>query len=137
MNIEMISFEQHTDSKGSLVAIEQYKDVPFDIKRVYYIFNVGNKTTRGYHAHKRLKQVLICVNGSCRIRLDDGREKNSVLLSNPSEGLYLEHNVWREMYDFSPGTVLMVLASELYDEKDYIRNYSDFLEYVRENNREE
>ena len=88
--------------------------------------------TRGKHAHKCLKQILICVKGSCKVLLDDGTEKTITLLDRPNKGLYIESNMWREMYDFSEDAVLMVLASELYNESDYIRNYDDFLTYVGE-----
>ena len=87
---------------------------------------------RGYHAHKALQQILIAIHGSCEIHLDDGNDTAEVVLDKPYEGLYLSNNVWREMYDFSDDAVLMVLASEYYDENDYIRNYHDFLEFVRE-----
>ena len=85
---------------------------------------------RGYHAHKSLEQILICIHGSCKILLDNGTEKKVVPLEKPYEGLYVANNMWREMYDFSFDAVLLVLASELYDESDYIRNYDKFLEYV-------
>ena len=103
----------------------------FEIKRVYYITDTQRDVVRGHHAHKNLKQVLICVHGSCRIGLDDGTEKTEVLLDKINEGLYIESNMWRTMYDFSEGAVLLVLASELYDEADYIRNYDKFIEYVK------
>ena len=133
MEIKTITFSIHGDNRGQLIAIEELKDVPFKIKRVYYMYNTTNGVTRGYHAHKNLKQVLICVKGSCKIHLDNGYETVEVLLDDPSIGLYVAHNMWREMYDFSPDAVLLVLASELYDESDYIRNYNDFLEFVKEN----
>ena len=86
---------------------------------------------RGYHAHKKLQQILICIHGSCKIHLDDGFDTAEVVLDKQFQGLYVANNMWREMYDFSPDAVLMVLASEYYDESDYIRNYHEFLEYVR------
>ena len=85
---------------------------------------------RGFHSHKNLKQLLICINGSCKIHIDNGEETEEVLLDNPAEGLYLEHNIWREIYNFSPNAVLLVLASEVYDESDYIRNYDDFKKFI-------
>ena len=85
---------------------------------------------RGHHAHKCLKQVLICVHGSCKIHLDNGHETEEILLDRPTLGLYIENDMWREMYDFSPDAVLLVLASELYDESDYIRDYDEFLKFV-------
>lgn len=130
MQIKKYTFPIHGDERGQLVAVEELKDVPFDIKRVYYLYETVQGVCRGFHAHKNLQQVLICVHGSCRVLLDDGREKRDVLLDKPNEGLYISNNVWREMYDFSPDTVLLVLASQLYDEADYIRDYDDFLAFV-------
>lgn len=130
MNVKKIIFDIKGDERGSLVALESMKNIPFEIKRVYYISDTKKDVIRGFHAHKQLKQVLICVNGSCKIGLDNGREKEEVLLDKPNEGLYLESGIWRTMYDFSKGAVLLVLASELYDESDYIRNYEKFLEYM-------
>lgn len=131
--MKMITFGIHGDSRGSLIAIEQLKDIPFEIKRVYYMYDTTEGVTRGYHAHKNLQQVLICVHGSCKIRLDNGTEKEIVILDKPYEGLYVSNNMWREMFDFSPDAVLMVLASELYDESDYIRDYDEFLKFIKEN----
>ena len=88
--------------------------------------------TRGYHAHKSLQQILVCIHGSCKILLDNGTEKKVVPLEKPYEGLYVSNNMWREMFDFSPGAVLMVLASALYDESDYIRDYDEFLAFIKD-----
>ncbi len=131
MQVKKYVFPPHGDSRGQLVAIEEMKDVPFQIKRVYYMYDTTQGVTRGYHAHKRLEQILLCVHGSCKIRLNDGKETVIVPLDKPNEGLYVSHATWREMFDFSSDAVLMVLASELYDEADYIRNYDDFLAYVK------
>ena len=130
MEVKLIEFEKHGDERGTLIALEQWKNIPFEVRRVYYMYETGAGVVRGHHAHKHLKQVLICLHGSCKIRLDDGQEKKIVPLDDPSTGLYLESNIWREMFDFSEDAVLMVLASELYDESDYIRDYNSFLEYV-------
>ena len=92
---------------------------------------------RSYHAHKKLEQILICVHGSCKVKLDNGKETKVVALEKPYEGVYVANNMWREMFDFSSDAVLMVLASELYDETDYIRNYEEFLEYVKEDEKNE
>ncbi len=132
MQITKYIFPVHGDDRGQLVALENFHEVPFEIKRVYYMYDTVAGVTRGYHAHKSLEQILICVHGSCKIRLDNGQEKETVLLDKPYEGLYVSNVMWREMYDFSPDAVLLVLASELYDEKDYIRNYDDFLHYIHE-----
>lgn len=130
MDVLKISFQVHSDSRGQLVALEELKDIPFKIKRVYYMYDTAEGVTRGYHAHKQLEQILICIHGSCKILLDNGREKKVVPLEKPYEGLYVENNMWREMYDFSPDAVLLVLASELYDESDYIRDYEEFLKFI-------
>lgn len=133
MQVIKYVFQPHGDERGQLVALEEFKDIPFRIKRVYYMYEIPEDVTRGYHAHKSLEQILICIHGSCKIRLDNGKEKMVISLEKPCEGLYVGNNLWREMFDFSPDAVLMVLASELYDEADYIRNYDDFLEYVKDN----
>ena len=132
MEINLYQFPPHGDDRGQLIAIEEMKDLPFDIKRVYYIYDTLPGVRRGFHAHKCLQQILICVSGSCKIHLDDGTDTAEVTLDKPYEGLYISNNMWREMYDFTPGAVLLVLASENYDEADYIRNYDDFIKMVRE-----
>lgn len=131
MQVKKYTFQIHGDDRGQLVALEEAKDIPFKIKRVYYMYDTGEGVRRGFHAHKCLEQILICIHGSCKILLDNGTEKETVLLDKPYEGLYVSNDMWREMYDFSSDAVLMVLASELYDEADYIRNYDDFLAYVK------
>lgn len=130
MQIVKYAFQQHGDDRGMLVALEEYNDIPFEIKRVYYMYDTKEGVHRGFHAHKDLEQIMICIHGSCKIRLDNGREKKIVSLEKPYEGLYLPGNIWREMYDFSPDAVLMVLASKLYDESDYIRDHDEFLRSV-------
>ena len=131
MKITKYHFQKHSDGRGNLISVEEGKDIPFSIRRVYYMYGVPERTERGYHAHKKLKQVLICVSGSCTIVLDNGLERETVVLSDPGEGIYIGETVWREMKDFTPETVLMVLASELYDESDYIRDYEEYLFYIR------
>ncbi|MHA6309131.1 sugar 3,4-ketoisomerase [Hafnia paralvei] len=126
MNTTLIDFQKHGDDRGSLVSLEYEKNVPFKIKRVYYIFNTKENVRRGYHAHKKLKQLAICIKGSCKFLLDDGNEKKSVLLDNPNQGLLIESFIWREMYDFSDDCVLVILADEVYDEDDYVRDYKVF-----------
>ena len=127
MQIVKYVFQQHGDERGQLVALEEHKDIPFEIMRVYYMYDTGEGVSRGHHAHKSLEQILICIHGSCKILLDNGEEKKIVSLEKPYEGLYIKNNIWREMYDFSPDAVLMVLASDYYKEEDYIRNYEEFL----------
>jgi|TARA_R110002124_G_scaffold241181_3_gene406455 dTDP-4-dehydrorhamnose 3,5-epimerase-like enzyme len=130
MDIKFIQLQSHGDDRGSLVSLEEEKNVPFPIKRVYYVFNTKESVRRGFHAHSKLKQLAIAVKGSCRFLLDDGKEKIEVLLDNPAQGLFIESFLWREMYDFSEDCVLMVLADGLYDESDYVRDYDVFLSLI-------
>ena len=132
MEVIKYTFPPHGDDRGQLVAIEAMKDLPFEVKRVYYIYDTLPGVRRGFHAHLNLQQILLCVNGSCKIHLDNGTDTAEVTLDKPNEGLYISNDMWREMYDFTPGTVLLVLASQYYDEADYIRNYDDFIKMVRE-----
>ena len=134
MQVVKYVFQPHGDDRGQLVALEEFIDFPFKIKRVYYMYDTKPGVTRGYHAHKNLEQILICIHGSCKIRLDNGSEKKIVPLEKPYEGLYVANNIWREMFDFSEDAVLMVLASDLYDANDYIRDYDEFLEFVKQSN---
>lgn len=128
--MSLLSFDIQGDHRGSLIALEANRQVPFDIKRVYYIFNTKLGVSRGFHAHKTLKQVLVCVSGSCQLIVDDGKKKNKYNLDSPHVGLYIEGLVWREMHNFSEDCVLLVLANEYYDEHDYIRDYAEFTKYV-------
>ncbi len=128
-----IIFQLIGDERGSLISLEANKNVPFDTRRVYYIFDTKRDVHRGFHAHKKLEQVLICVSGSCDVLLDNGSEKEVVKLNKKNEGLYIGTMIWREMFNFSPDCVLMVLASDYYDESEYIRNYEEFLGLVNEN----
>lgn len=127
--IKWIDFQSLGDERGSLVAVEigMEKVVPFDIKRVYYIYETGEGVSRGFHAHRNLKQVAICLAGKCRMVLDNGNKREEVWMNSPTRGLLIESMVWREMHDFSRDCVLLVLASEHYAESDYIRNYDVFL----------
>lgn len=137
MQIIKYVFQQHGDERGQLVALEENKDIPFEIKRVYYMYDTVEGVRRGFHAHKSLEQILICIHGSCKILLDNGKEKNVVPLERPYEGLYVSNAMWREMFDFSPDAVLMVLASDYYKEEDYIRDYDEFLKYVEDHKDDE
>jgi len=130
--IKIISFKSLGDERGSLVALEGNKNVPFDIKRVYCLFGTKEGVSRGFHAHRNLKQIAVCVTGSCRFVLDDGKQKEEVILDGAAKGLLIEDLIWREMYDFSHDCVLVVLASEYYDESDYIRDYSEFIKEIKQ-----
>lgn len=129
--VKLIDLPSFGDERGGLVAIESNQSIPFDVKRLYYIFNTSQKP-RGFHAHIDLKQVAICLKGSCRFILDNGSTKEEVVLDNPTLGLVIEGLIWREMHDFSEDCVLLVLASEHFTEQDYIRNYDEFLNVVNQ-----
>lgn len=126
-----IDFQEHGDWRGQLVALEENKNIPFSVKRVYFMYDTLAGVVRGKHAHRQLQQILFCVAGACTISLDNGVEKVEIRLNQPSRGLLIGPGIWREMYDFTENAVLMVLASEYYDESDYIRNYEEFLESIK------
>lgn len=128
--IHLIDLPSLGDDRGSLVALEANRHIPFEVKRVYYIFGTKPGVSRGFHAHKNLQQFAVCVSGKCRMLLDDGIKKESIWLDSPTKGLLIGNNVWREMHEFSDDCVLLVLASEHYDESDYIRDYSEFCSAV-------
>ena len=130
MIYNLVDFNVRGDHNGKLVALEKGGDLPFDVKRVYYIWNTSSEKVRGKHAHRKLEQMIVCISGSCDFILDNGKYRETVHLDNPAQGLYIKHNIWREFTNFSSDCVVMVLASEHYDETDYIRNYDEFLKEV-------
>lgn len=130
MKDELNIFQAIGDERGYLVSLEENHNIPFSIKRVYYIYAM-NSQPRGFHAHKQLEQMLICVKGSCKVLLDDGQEKQEYLLNQPNEGLNVRAMIWHEMYDFSEDCVLMVLADDFYNEADYIRKYDEFIKNLK------
>lgn len=132
--ITLIDLPVLGDERGSLVALEGNRNIPFEIKRVYYIYGTQKGVARGFHAHKELKQVAICLSGSCRFVMDDGVKQNEVILNSPSQGLLIDVMQWHEMYDFSEDCILLVLASDIYDEADYIRNYDSFMQLSKRHN---
>lgn len=125
-----IDFPPLGDDRGSLVAMEVDINIPFDVKRVYALSKTNYGVTRGLHAHRKLKQVMICIAGSCNVLLDNGLQKGSTRLFSNSKGILVEGLIWREMSVFSEDCVLLVLASDHYDEADYIRDYNEFLSEV-------
>ena len=131
-NCSLMKFKEISDKYGSLTPIEGQVDIPFDIKRVYYITKVGKDVRRGFHAHRKLHQIVICVNGSVKIKVKNLDGEEVVELNDSTVGLYIGPYVWREMFDFSEESVLLVLASEYYDENDYIRNYDFYLDEIRD-----
>jgi hypothetical protein len=128
--VRMVDLPRIHDPRGDLTFIEGGKHVPFDIARVYYLYNVPVDSERGGHAHKELEQVIFALSGSFRVRVDDGRTRTEYWLRDPRRGLYVSKLIWREMDAFSQGAVCMVLASHPYDEGDYYRSYEDFLRAV-------
>lgn len=130
--VEVVKFHQLGDKKGYLSFFESNKDIPFEIKRIYYTYDVSVGTKRGMHAHKDLQQVLWCPYGAIEVILDDGKEKSIYLLDSPEKALVILKGYWRDIYWRKEGSVLCVAASEYYDEEDYIRDYDEFLKYVKE-----
>lgn len=121
--------KHHSDRKGNLSVVQNGSDVPFDVKRVYYLYDVPGGESRGSHAHKQLSQLIIAASGSFRVTLDDGVTRKSFVLNRPYQGLCVRPGIWRDLDDFSSGAVCMVLASEVYQEDDYIRDYEEFLKF--------
>jgi dTDP-4-dehydrorhamnose 3,5-epimerase-like enzyme len=117
--------------EGFLCFAESTKDVPFDIRRFYYIFGVNDGAIRGKHAHKKTQQILFCLKGSIKIILDNGNEKEEIILANPNQGIFLDKMMWHDMLDFKKDTILLIIASDFYAESDYIRNYEEFLSLMK------
>ena len=126
-----IDFKVLGDERGQLVSLEQHKNIPFNVRRVYYLFDTKLDVSRGFHAHKELQQVAVCLAGKCRMRLDNGFDKKDIWLDSPNKGLFIDKMIWREMHNFSEDCILLVLASNHYDEDDYIRDYQEFIEYMK------
>ncbi|WP_396198856.1 sugar 3,4-ketoisomerase [Flavobacterium sp.] len=131
MNYKIIDIPKINNAKGNIGVVEN-DTIPFDVKRVYYLFDVPSGAKRGGHAHKKLKQVILAISGSFDVVLKDGKSKEIITLNRPDKGLLIENNIWRELENFSSGSVCLVLASEEFSEADYIRNYKDYLSFVKE-----
>ena len=131
MNYKIIDIPKINNTKGNIGVVEN-DTIPFDVKRVYYLFDVPSGAKRGGHAHKKLKQVILAISGSFDVVLKDGKSKEIITLNRPDKGLLIENNIWRELENFSSGSVCLVLASEEFSEADYIRNYKDYLSFVKE-----
>lgn len=132
--IEILEFKQYGDNKGHLVVVEGIQDIPFDIKRIFYIYGSDKNVIRGQHANKKSQFVLINVAGTSKLRVDDGKGNEIIFsLNRPHTGIYLPTLVWKDMYDFSEDSVLLCLASEHYDSNEYIRDYTEFVHYINEN----
>ncbi len=126
--INLVEFKVLGDERGQLVPLEGNKNIPFEIKRVYYLTGAKPGVPRGFHAHRELEQIAVCVSGKCRMVLDDGRCREEVWLDSPIKAIRISRMIWHEMHDFSVDCALLVLANEHYDEADYIRSYAEFLE---------
>lgn len=134
--VQMIEFPQHGDQRGHLVVAEGMKDIPFEIKRVFYMYGSDQDVVRGQHANRKSEFVLINVAGKSKVKVKDGEGNETVYcLDKPHTGIYLPTMVWKDMYDFSPDSVLLVLASTHYDATEYIRNYDDFVKEIADENR--
>ena len=131
MITELQEFKVLGDHRGQLVALEANRQIPFDVKRVFYIYGTQEGVPRGNHSHYKTKQFLVAVNGNCKVTLDNGKEKETFDLNKPNLGLFQDALIWGTMHDFSSDCVLMVLADEYYDASDYITNYDKFLEVVK------
>ena len=125
----IIEIDKHHHEKGNLSVIENGKTIPFSVKRVYYLYDVPGGESRGGHAHKQLKQFIVAVSGSFDVKLDDGFQKRTYTINRPYEGLLVVPGIWRELDNFSSGSVCLVLASTEYSAEDYIREYDKFIEY--------
>ena len=121
--------KHHSDRKGNLTVVENGITMPFDVKRVYYLYDIPGGEGRGAHAHRDLEQLIVAASGSFTVTLDDGKSKRSFFLNRPYQGLYVKPGLWRDLVDFSSGAVCMVLASEIYQKEDYIRDYNEFIKF--------
>lgn len=128
--VELLELPARGDERGKLFVLEGAICFPVGLKRVYYLTGTKSGVSRGFHAHKELEQVAVCVAGSCRMLLDDGERKDEVILDSPNKAVRISKMIWHEMHDFTSDCILLVMASDEYDERDYIRNYADFLERV-------
>ena len=131
MDYKLINMHIFGDERGKLISIEGGKNIPFEIKRVYWIFDTAPDQDRGKHAHKNMEQIVVAMDGACQFILDDGKTREKIWLNRPDVGLYIGKNMWREMKNFSYGCKLMVLASDYYDEKEYIRDYNEFIKEIK------
>lgn len=129
--IQELPFNTMGDERGFLIAFEENNNVPFDIKRVFYIFGTQNYVVRGNHANRKTKFLLISISGSCKVKTNDGTVEKIHTLKNPETGLFLDKMVWKEMYDFSDDCILLVMASEYYDPNEYIKDYAEFLKVIK------
>ncbi len=132
---KIIDLPKILDQRGNLTVAEQKKDIPFNVSRVYWVYDIPGGESRGGHAHKHCREFIIAVSGSFSVTLNDGKRRHSFLLNHPYQGLLVNTDIWRTLEDFSSGAVCLVLAEDPFDEEDYIRNYDDYLSYMATENR--
>ncbi len=130
--IRLLEWKDLGDERGNLVVVEGNMDIPFEIKRIFYIYGSDDTVVRGQHANRLSEFVMINVCGTSKVKVDNGTESRVIELNRPRMGLYLKNNIWKDMYDFSADSILLVLASEHYDETEYIRDYQEYLKYMKE-----
>ena len=130
---QLIDINQIGDRRGHITAVENHNEIPFDIKRVYYLYDVPSGEERGGHAHKELQQLIVAASGSFDVVVDDGTNKKTFSLNRPNKGLYFPAGLWREINNFSSGATCLVLASHVYQEEDYFRDYKDYIKFIKQN----
>ena len=130
--IRLLEWKDLGDERGNLVVVEGNMDIPFEIKRIFYIYGSDGTVVRGQHANRLSEFVMINVSGTSKVKVDNGEESRVIELNRPRMGLYLKNNIWKDMYDFSADSILLVLASEHYDESEYIRDYQEYLRFIKE-----
>ena len=130
--IRLLEWKDLGDERGNLVVVEGNMDIPFEIKRIFYIYGSDDTVVRGQHANRLSEFVMINVSGTSKVKVDNGEESRVIELNRPRMGLYLKNNIWKDMYDFSADSILIVLASEHYDESEYIRDYQEYLRFIKE-----
>lgn len=131
-NYKILKFPQLGDERGHLVVVEGNKDIPFDIKRIFYIYGSDKDVVRGQHANRLSEFTLINISGRCDVFVDDGRNQETIILDKPHQGIYLNKMVWKNMFNFSKDAILLVLSNEYYNSKEYIRDYEEFKKIIRE-----
>ncbi|ECW7655064.1 WxcM-like domain-containing protein [Campylobacter coli] len=127
INCKLINLKYFDDKNSTLIAIEKQVNCPFEIKRIFYIFDVPKNTIRGEHANLNSEFFFIALKGECKIKADNGKKQKVFILNNPKQGLYMDKMLWKQMYDFSKDCILLVLSNTLYDANEYIRDYNEFL----------
>lgn len=129
---KLFDFEIHADDRGNLTSLSNNKEIPFEIKRIYYTWNMPNSAIRGGHAHRELDEVMVCLHGSCDFVLDNSKEKITITLDKPNKGLYVPAHVWRDFRNFSPDCVVILIASDYFHPEDHVKDYTEFLDLIKD-----